>query len=101
MPNASRMEKKKATVRKSMIQLKSAEDVMNLFEDVVVGPIEIAPIKGEGVSVDVALHFSFVLFICIAHALMFVRSDLLFAHVHFEYSVSAGKSRRRRGGGRR
>jgi len=48
MPNASRMEKKKATVRKSMIQLKSAEDVMNLFEDVVVGPIEIAPIKGEG-----------------------------------------------------
>ena len=51
MQNLTKMEKKKRTARKSMIQLKSAEDVMNLFEDVVIGPIEIAPIKGEGVRI--------------------------------------------------
>ena len=50
-PALSRMEKKKRTASKSMIQLKSAEDVMNLFEDVVTGPIEITPLnEGEEVS---------------------------------------------------
>lgn len=53
MPNMTKMEKKKRTARKSMIQLKTAEDVMNLFEDVVMGPIEIAPIKGEKVCTAV------------------------------------------------
>ena len=58
MPNMTKMEKKKRTARKSMIQLKSAEDVMNLFEDVAIGPIEIAPIKGEKVTVDLNIfHF--------------------------------------------